>query len=406
MDTEPARYRDVLGNREYRSLWLADLFSIIGSQSGRVALGYLVLLETNSAALTGLAFGMTYGGALLGGILLSSLADRFPRRAVLILADLVRAALMVVVAIPGVPISALCVLVGLVSFVEAPFKAGQMALIADVLPGRAYLTGLAVRSMTNQTGQIALFPLVGLALTVVEPRLVLLFNAVTFVLSGLVTWIGVRPRPAPDSAERSHGEGFVRSAVSGAHTLFANGARRALLAFGVLSGLFIVYEGLAVPYARELSTNTIALGILLAADPIGAVLGSILWTKLIRPHWHERLLSLVVLGAGAPLLVSFAHPGLAVAAVSFLIAGVCGAVTLLQATNSLVDRVSAGTRAQSLGLLNAGMNTVQGIGPLLGGVIADRLSTATAVGIMGAVGILLAIPPILAWQLAQVSERK
>src|SRR5436190_16773362 len=94
-------FREVLGIREFRSLWAAELLSVIGDQLARVALAVLVFNRTSSASLTALTYALTFAPAVLGGALLSGLADRFPRRLVLVSTDLLRAALAGSMAIPG-----------------------------------------------------------------------------------------------------------------------------------------------------------------------------------------------------------------------------------------------------------------------------------------------------------------
>jgi len=81
-------FTDVLRVREFRILWLADAQSSAGDQIGRVALSVLVFERTSSAVLTAVAYALTFLPALIGGALLSSLADRLPRRRVMVLADL------------------------------------------------------------------------------------------------------------------------------------------------------------------------------------------------------------------------------------------------------------------------------------------------------------------------------
>src|SRR6266536_487628 len=118
-------FREVLSVREFRALWAAELLSVLGDQLARVALALLVFQRTSSAALTALTYALTFAPAVLGGALLSGLADRFPRRHVLVSTDLIRAALAGSMAIPSLPLPALWVLVGMLSIAGGPFKAAQ-----------------------------------------------------------------------------------------------------------------------------------------------------------------------------------------------------------------------------------------------------------------------------------------
>ncbi|GAA3670513.1 hypothetical protein GCM10022224_038410 [Nonomuraea antimicrobica] len=85
-----ATFAAVLAVGEFRALWLAELFSQVGDQVARVAIAVLVYDRTGSAALTGLAYALTYLPSLVGGLTLSWIGDRYPRREVIFVVDLTR----------------------------------------------------------------------------------------------------------------------------------------------------------------------------------------------------------------------------------------------------------------------------------------------------------------------------
>ena len=92
-DAAPAaRFGDVFAVAEFRALWLAQLLSVTGDQLARVALTVLVYDRTRSAMLAAVTFAASIVPAFVGGLALGGLADRLPRRAVMITADLVRLA--------------------------------------------------------------------------------------------------------------------------------------------------------------------------------------------------------------------------------------------------------------------------------------------------------------------------
>src|SRR5919198_2565848 len=96
-------FGEVLGVAEFRALWAAELFSILGDQLARVALALLVFQRTSSAALSALTYALTFAPAVLGGALLSGLADRYPRRRVLAVTDPLPAGPAPPMANPGPP---------------------------------------------------------------------------------------------------------------------------------------------------------------------------------------------------------------------------------------------------------------------------------------------------------------
>src|SRR3954466_5059603 len=96
---------DVLANREFRALYVAQALSVVGDQLARIAVALLVYERSHSPLLTALTYAVTYLPWLVGGPLLSVYADRLSRKRMMIFCDSVRAGLILVIAIPKVPIS-------------------------------------------------------------------------------------------------------------------------------------------------------------------------------------------------------------------------------------------------------------------------------------------------------------
>ena len=147
------RFREVFGVAEFRALWAAQLLSVTGDQLARVALTVLVYDRTRSPLLAAVTYTASLAPNFFGGILLSGLADRLPRRGVMIGADLVSGLLVAVMAAPGVPLALLIVLLAVVTMVGALFQAARAANMPDVLPGDRYVRGTAITITTIQSAQ-------------------------------------------------------------------------------------------------------------------------------------------------------------------------------------------------------------------------------------------------------------
>ena len=89
--TRQATFREVFAVAEFRPLFGTFLLSTAGDELARVALTVLVYQRTDSPLLSALTFAIGYLPWLLGGPLLSTIADRFPRHRVLIATDVARA---------------------------------------------------------------------------------------------------------------------------------------------------------------------------------------------------------------------------------------------------------------------------------------------------------------------------
>src|SRR5579859_6781974 len=194
---ERATYRDVFAVAEFRVLWSAQLLSVGGDQLARVALTVLVYDQTRSALLAAVAYAGSIAPVFLGGILLSGVADRRPRRQVMIACDLARVPLTALMALPGMPLAARIVLLYAVTAIGAPFASARAAIYPDVLGEASYPLGTAVTMTGYQFAQVAGFAVGGTVVGLAGPRIALLADAGTFLASAVLVRAGVRSRPAP-----------------------------------------------------------------------------------------------------------------------------------------------------------------------------------------------------------------
>src|SRR5690348_14981116 len=86
-----ATYREVAAIPQFRALWLGQGMSLLGDQLAQVALAVLVYSRTASPLATAAVYALTYLPPIVGGPLLSGLADRYPRRRVMLWCDMLRA---------------------------------------------------------------------------------------------------------------------------------------------------------------------------------------------------------------------------------------------------------------------------------------------------------------------------
>ncbi|MCO1655973.1 MFS transporter [Pseudonocardia humida] len=392
--------RAVLAVPEFRAIWLAELLSVLGDQLARVALTVLVFGRTGSASLAALSYALTFLPALVGGVLLAGLADRFRRREVMVAADALRALTVALMALPGMPLWLLCALLVLVVLAAAPHTAAQGALLPQVLPGRLYERGLAVRQITGQSAQLAGFAAGGLLVAAFTPEAALLVDAGTFVLSGLLVRFGVaaRSRPRGDGGPGAEPDG--QSLVGVVAEIAADPVRRALVALAWLVGCYVVPEALAAPYAAEIGAGPVAVGLLMAADPLGSVLGAWLFVRFVPFTRRARLVGVLAVAAGLPLLPFALRPDVPVAVVLLALSGMASTAYLLQTQAGFVRATPDGSRGRAIGIAASGIVAGQGVAVLVGGVLADLWGAPVAIAAAGAAGAVLALGGAVLWHRA------
>lgn len=385
---------------EFRVLWAAELFSIAGDQLARVALAVLVYGRTGSALWAAVAYALTFLPALLGGVLLSGLADRFRRREVMIVSDVARAVLVAVMAIPDLPLWALCAVLVVVVLLGSPHTAAQGALYPDVLPGELYERGLAVRQITSQTAQLVGFATGGLLVAAVSPAIALLGNAVSFALSAVVVRIGVAERLAPVPSPGPAAISGLRGIAAGLVEIATDRRRRALVLLAWLVGWYVVPEALAAPYADHLGAGPTAVGLLMAADPLGSVLGAWLFVRFVPAGTRARLVGPMAVAAGVPLALCILRPGVPLTLLLWAVSGMLSTAYLLQTQASFVRATPDGGRGRAIGVAASGIIAAQGAAVLLGGLLADASDPATAVAAAGVLGAVLSAGGAVAWHRA------
>ncbi|GAB3149290.1 MFS transporter [Microbispora hainanensis] len=394
-----ATYREVAAIPEFRALWLGQGMSLLGDQLAQVALAVLVYSRTASPLATAAVYALTYLPPIVGGPLLSGLADRYPRRRVMLWCDVLRALMLAVMALPATPFPVLCALVFFVVLLGAPFSAARAALLPEVLEGDRYVVGSALQNVTNQAVQMLGFAAGGAAIAMLGPYRALALDCATFLGSALVIVAGVRHRPAP-LREDDERPSMWRMTRSGARLVFGERRLRTLVLFAWLCGFYVIPEGLAVPYAAALADGRLPVpvitGLLMAAMPTGTVIGAFFFGRFVTPSGRLRAMGWLAMLTCAPLVLCAIRPPLEGVLALWVLSGVGGAYQLA-ANAAFVQCVPAAGRAAAFGLVQSGLLAAQGVGILVGGAAAQRLGPEAVVTLAGVAGLCTAAVLAMLW---------
>ena len=181
----------------------------------------------------------------------------------------------------------------------------------------------------------------------------------------------------------------------GVRLVFHNQMLRTLLLFWLAGRVYIVPEGLAVPYAREPGGAGADRRAADGGHPAGDS------PRRDLPGADE------VTGAGAgdglaghgPVRAARrlrCYPPLWVVLVLWVLAGIGGAFQLAAAP-AFVAALDVGSRASAFGVAQSGLYAVQGLGVLGGGGIADFVGVPFAVSVAGLLGLCTATRLAVNW---------
>ncbi|MET8330655.1 MFS transporter [Streptomyces sp. NPDC005181] len=377
-------YREVFRTPEFTPLFAASALSVAASTVSGLALGTLVHSATGSPLLSALAMFGPSLAQVVGAATLLSAADRLRPRVAMAGLALAFAVAAAVQAVPGLPVwtvFAVLAVEGLISSVGGGIRFG---LLNEILTKDGYLLGRSVLNMAVGTLQICGYALGGVLVSLISPRGALLVGALLYVATAAVTRLGLTDRPP-----RATGRPSIAATWRVNTRLWTSVPRRYVyLALWVPNGLVAGCESLYISYAPEHA------GLFFACAALGMLAGDTLVGRFLPQRWRERLSSPLRLLLAAPYLLFFLKPGLSVALAAVTLASVGFAASLLL-QERLMQLTPDELSGQALGLHASGMLTLQGIGALLAGTIAELTTPAVAMTAMAtaSVAVTLALAP-------------
>ncbi|KWT59467.1 MFS transporter [Streptomyces albus subsp. albus] len=387
-------YRLVFAVPEFRSVFAAHLLSALGVVVCELALSVLVYRLTGSPLLSALTFALGLLPYVIGGTLLSAIADRYPARRVLVVCDLLCAGCAAAMVVPGTPVAVLLALRCATAAIAPVFAGTRAATLGDVLgEGDLFVLGRSLIRIVNQSAQLVGFAAGGLLLAAVTPGTVLAITAGTFLGSALLLRLGTRARPARRTARGA----LLGTSLSGTRRLLADRRIRALLLLTWLPPMFVVVpEALLIPYADLLGVGPAGAGLLMCAMPVGAITTEALVGTFLGPRARDRLTFPLGVFCVLPSLGFAARPSLGWAVVLLVLTGTSIAY------NFGVDRwfvaaVPDELLGQAMTVMQAGRMTIMGLGMGAAGIAAEYAPlwvVMPAGGVAGLVCVLLVVAEV------------
>jgi MFS family permease len=384
-------YSEIFAIGEYRTLFTATQLSWIGDHMARAAVMAIVFVQTGSVALAAAAFAVTYAPWVLGGPFLATVAERLPYRKVMIVCDLLRALMIALVALPGMPLPAMLLLVFGVAMLAPPALAARSATMPLVLTGERVVLGIAVNQASAQATQVIGY-MAGALIAGVNPRVALLINAGTFLTSAFILRLGLRDRPSAMRAEdRSN---LLRETAEGFRVVFGTPALRVIAVMVFASMLWVIIpEGLAIGWAEHLSSDVgrrgFYQGLIMVANPLGVVLGGLVVSRLLRPSVRRRMVPVFAVLAPLSLVPALADPGIVGVLLMVTISGLVMAGMTPTLNGVFVQILRHGYRARAFGVMNSGIQVIQGLAVFTAGMLTSLLPLHQVVGLWALAGVVV-----------------
>lgn len=378
-------YRDALASKELRALFTAQLVSIGGSSVAAVALTVLVYRRTSSPLLASLTFALNFLPYLVGGALLSGLVDRIRPRQLAAGCDLGSAVLMLVIALPRMPLLLLFVLLFASGTLSSQSNGARSVLLRAGVTSDGYVPARSLMRIAAQLAQIGGNAGGGLLLVFLSPVGCLLVNAATFVFSAAT----VRFRVADHPSEGERGEArLIKDSLRGARQVLAIPELRRLMLLCWLAPTFIVApEALAAPYVTSHGGSSAVVGWWLVALPVALITGDVFGVRRLSAVRQRWIVAPAAAAEFVPFLAFILNPSIPVGMGLLVLAGLCS-LYVLGLDARIRDAAPRELFGRAMAVNSSGLIALQGIGFTLAGAVAQLVGPADAVFIAGLCGLV------------------
>lgn len=178
----------ILKNRTYRHLYLAQIVAVMGTGLATVALGLLAfdLAEENAGAVLGTVFAIKMLAYVVLSPIANAFAGRFPRKSYLIVLDLIRG--FVAISLPFVTqIWEIYILIFILQAASAGFTPAYQAAIPDILPDeKKYTNALSLSRLAYDLESLLSPAIAALLLGFMSFHSLFAFTSAGFFLSALL----------------------------------------------------------------------------------------------------------------------------------------------------------------------------------------------------------------------------
>jgi hypothetical protein len=384
-----ATFGTALANPVFRVVFVVRSLAIAADSLRIVALSVLIYVDTGSAVLAGMAFGVGFAPQVVGGTVLGALPDLVRPRLLIVAGYAMESAGAAVLGLIAVPVWASLLIVAGIGCLTPVLHGSSGRVTADVLAGDAYVLGQSLLHLASAVAQLAGMAGAGVAVATVGPQRALLICAACHLVAAVATLVLLPDLPG---GARTGSHSLVGQSWRGNRRLLGDRRVRRLLLVQWLPPAFVTgAEGVLIPYAQARGFPAGAAGALLACVPVGMITGQLVVTRL-RPAVRERLVAPLIVLLGLPLTVLALDVGAVVAGVALFATG-CGFAYSLGVQRAFLDALPADARGQGFALRMTGLMTLQGLGPVAFGGLAEVIGVDATMAVAGGVTVAMAVWP-------------
>jgi predicted MFS family arabinose efflux permease len=382
-----------LNSPNYRLWFFGQMFSLVGTWMQSTAQGYLVYEITQSAAFLGyvsLANGLpTWLFTLYGGVI----ADRIPRRKMIIITETTMMVLAVILAaltftnlVQPWHIIVLSFFLGTANAFETP---ARQSFVSEMVDRKDMTNAIALNSTMFNIGTVVGPAVAGLVYAWLGPGWCFTINGISFI----AVIIALVLMKLADSVPPASGKSAINELKEGVSYAFHDKTIRSLLInlgmVGIFGfGLLALLPAWAVDVLKgDVKTN----GLLLSARGVGSLIGALMIAYIGSRGTRGKIWTIGYLLTPVFFYV-FAFVRWIPASLAVMVMLGWALMSMINTTNALVQsHVPDNLRGRVMGVYSLVFMGGTPLGSFISGTIADRIGVPTTVIIFSTVVLLTAI---------------
>lgn len=375
----------------FRYMWIASIFSNVGSFFYSVAASWLMLEMTGSATWVGLMQSSNTLPLLFLGLTAGALADLADRRRVMLYSQSlmgVAATAMAVLTFLDMMTAPLLLGLGLLIGVGVAFNLpAWQAIVPNLVPRGMLASAVALNSAGFNVARAIGPALAGIVFAAFGAAVAFGVNAVSFIgVIATVILVGRRLNlPEPEHA--SLGSAIALGLRFARFTPVLTRVLALVATFAITSA---VIQSVLAPRTAEIGGSSLDYGILLGAMGVGALVAAFGRARILaRLGPRATQISIVVFGlAGA--FVGFV-PSVPLAAAGLVVVGLCWVLTLVTLNTTTQTVSPEWIRGRAMSMYTLAFTGIMPLGAILSGALADVTTPGTAYIVMSAGTVVLGL---------------
>jgi MFS family permease len=396
-------YTRLLRDRHFRALWLAQVISQSGDAIFDVALLWLVLITTGSAALVGLTQAVVLIPPVFAKPIAGVYADRLNRRNLMIWSSLFQGVVTAVLSglyLAGVLHFSILIFFVLLLYTGAEFfRSANTAMVPAIVSRENLGAANGLFTLTTSANQLASYAVGGVVLATVGAAVSITYDSLTFFVAAVLLSLVARSYGQTSAMDSGGGErSFSADFKEGVAYVRKNRLFLELIVAGVIINFFgaIFATGMAPYVKNQLGGGAFVYGVVLSFFALGTIVGSLILGRVNFRGFVGKIVFAGVLVSGVLMVAAGEANTVPEGLLIVLALGALIGVINLPIQVLVQSRVPGEILGRAATVMGSLLAASQPVGALVFGAMVGMVSIGETFVIAGAVvslaGVVLYLP--------------